>query len=190
MLTPHDHALRRALTVAAAVGAGVTALVGCGSSHPATGSSFPTGSATIGSLHITGAYVPLNASPSVAAAYFTVTDDGAADTLLSVTSPISRSIGLHRTVDHGSTGEMLPVVSLPVSQSAALRLAPGGYHVMLMSPATMKVGQTVALTLHFAHAGAVTVQTPVVPLTAGDDDTSTMTMASSSASGGSMTGMS
>jgi copper(I)-binding protein len=159
---------------AAVVGLGV--LAGCGGSHSASQPSFATGSATAGDLHISGAYVPLNASPGVAAAYFTVTDDGAADTLVSVSSPVSREVGMHRTVESGTTGEMVPVASLPVSQAAALRLQPGGYHLMLMNPTPLTVGERVALTLHFAKAGAITVETPVVPLTATDGDSSSMGM--------------
>lgn len=168
--------VRRSLLAGTAVAALAVAAAGCGSSKATKAPSFPTGSAESGSLRVTGAYVPQNASPDVAAAYFTVTDTGAADTLMSVSSPISTDVGLHKTVEHGSTGQMVPVASLPVPKNGSLTLSPGGYHVMLMKPSALTVGQQVNITLHFAHAGNLVVQAPVVPLTAANDDMGSMQM--------------
>ncbi len=171
---PPTRRVAGAVAAALAVAIGVSA---CGSSpHAAAPPSFATASATLGPLRISGAYIPKPASPAVAAAYFTVRDDGPADALTAVSSTASRDVGLHQTVEHGNVGEMVPVASMPVAAGGSLTLAPGGYHVMLMKPTALTLGQLVPVTLRFAHAGSVTLQVPVVPLTATNDDSASMSM--------------
>jgi hypothetical protein len=155
---------------------------GCGSSSTArsdAGPSVATGSGQAGAMHVTGAYIPQPANNAVAAAYFTVTDDGAADVLTGATSDVSTDVGLHKTVDSGSTGTMVAVPSIAIPAHGSASLKPGGFHVMLMHPSTLKVGQQVRMTLHFAHATPVSLNVPVVPLT-GSDSMGTMPMGSGS----------
>lgn len=157
-------------------------VAGCGSSntaHVPASPSFSTGSGQAGVMHVTGAYIPQPANSTVAAAYFTVTDDGAADVLTGATSDVSADIGLHKTVDNGSTGTMVEVPSIAIPAHGSASLKPGGLHVMLMHPSTLTVGQQVRMTLHFQHSAALTLMVPVVPLT-GSDDMGTMTMGSGS----------
>lgn len=163
-----------------AVGALVAA---CGSSATtaagATSSASPhyaTGSGQAGAMRVSGAYIPQPANPGVAAAFFTVTDTGAADALTSVSSNVTGDVGLHETVEHGTTGVMVPVARMTVPAHGTLRLQPGGFHVMLMHPSALTVGEQVSLTLHFTHAAPVSLRVPVVPLTAD----SSMTMGSGS----------
>lgn len=147
----------------------VGALVaGCGSSKAAQANPSPssaTGSGQAGAMHVTGAYIPQPASNTVAAAYFTVADSGAADVLTGPTSDVSTDVGLHKTVDSGSTGTMLAVPSIAIPAHGSASLKPGGYHVMLLHPSTLRVGQQVRMTLSFQHAAPLTLMVPVVPLT-------------------------
>lgn len=147
-----------------AVGALVSA---CGGSSAKADPSptFATGSGELGTMHVTDAYIPQPANTSVAAAYFTVTDSGAADVLTGATSDVSTDVGLHETVDSGSTGTMVSEPSIAIRAHGSTRLEPGGFHIMIMNPGTLKVGQQVGMTLHFAHAAPLTLQIPVVPLT-------------------------
>jgi copper(I)-binding protein len=157
------------LLVAAAAIGGLVVVLNVGHASTSTANpepTFPTASATLGSLRITGAYVPQPASPSVAAAYFKVTNAGPADTLVRVTSDVAAVVNVHESVVNGTTGSMVPLNDLPVPAGGFVALRPGGRHLMLMNPSSLKEGGFVQLQLTFAHAGAVSIRVPVVPLTA------------------------
>ncbi|HEY5334477.1 MAG TPA: copper chaperone PCu(A)C [Mycobacteriales bacterium] len=179
-LTTRPRTPRAHITVLGGVAVGAI-VAGCGSStvHVAASPSFSTGSGEAGAIQVTGAYIPQPANNAVAAAYFTVTDDGAADVLTGATSDVSTDVGLHETVDSGSTGTMVSVPSIAIPAHGSAKLAAGGYHVMLMHPSTLTVGQQVRMTLHFQHAAPLTLLVPVVPLT-DSDSMGNMTMGSSS----------
>ena len=62
--------------------------------------------------------------------------------------------------------KMRPLAALPLAQDKPLKLAPGGYHLMLMGlKVPLKAGETFPLTLKFAHASPMTVTVTVEPLT-------------------------
>lgn len=159
-------------------------LAGCGgSSAPkaAAGDGMPsampgTGSADLGDLHIRGAYIPRQASPDVAAAYFSVTNDGAAaDQLVAVTTPSAPSVGIHVTVTSGGAETMRELDSLAVPAGGTALLSVGGRHLMLVKPVRMlREGDKVALTLRFTRAGSVTMTVPVVGFTGPGDMARTM----------------
>ncbi len=169
--------------VAGALAVGL--LAGCGgASTPAprpsagAGDGMPaaipgTGRADLGDLHIRGAYIPQEASPDVAAAYFSVTNDGsAAEQLVAVTTPAAPSVGIHTTVTNGGTETMEQLRSLAIPARGTALLSVGGRHLMLMNPVhLLRKGERIALTLRFAQAGAVTMTVPVVGFTGPDDMT-------------------
>jgi copper(I)-binding protein len=158
------------------VGVAVTAgaLAGCSSANGAhdtsAGSPSPPagGAARVGALSVTDAIVPAPASPYVAAAYFTITNQGnQADQLVRVTSDVSAVTGLH---DYRGT-TMVPLATLAIPARATVRLAVGSTHVMIENPTRqLAAGQTVELTLIFGRAGSVRVDAPVVAGTGPTDD--------------------
>jgi copper(I)-binding protein len=100
------------------------------------------------------------AAPGVA--YLTITDTGAADTLLGVTTPVAGSAMLHKSSETGGIMRMDMVDSLPITAGATVRFEPGGYHIMLMGLThALKPDETFPLTLEFAHAGKQTVTVTV-----------------------------
>lgn len=141
----------------------------------------------------------LCASPSTAASTITVSDvwsrpatgtgvvyatirnaSDKADMLLSASSPVAKSVELHKTVPvppdsmggmkssmggmNSSMGGMMmqPVSSIPIPAHGSARLRPGGYHVMLIGLRhDLHEGEMVPLTLRFRHAGAVSVTSHV-----------------------------
>ncbi|WP_171164860.1 copper chaperone PCu(A)C [Streptomyces sp. I05A-00742] len=144
----------RKSTVAAAAAlplvlAGALVLVtGCGS-----------GSSDKPELSVSGAYMPRPAMQDMAAAYFTVKNEGGkADQLTKVTTPLSRDVTLHTT--EGS--RMKHAERLDVPANGDLSLSHGGTHLMLGKlehrPA---VGEKVEFTLHFATSAPVKIQVPV-----------------------------
>lgn len=145
-----------------------------------------TGSADHGDLHIRGAYIPQQASDSEAAAYFSVTNSGGtADTLLSVTSPAAPAISLHSTTSRGGADTMVMRSDLAIPARRTTALTVGHDHLMLMNPVQrLTQGQHVALTLTFAHAGKIDLDTPVVGFTGPDRATATTTAGASATSPG------
>ncbi|HEX3900047.1 MAG TPA: cytochrome c oxidase assembly protein [Mycobacteriales bacterium] len=124
------------------------------------------GHAEVGDLSITHAYIPAPATPSLAAAYFTVTNSGpSADQLLRVTSNDFDNASLHRyaTTPDGAERMIAVPSGATVPAYGQLTLTPGSYHLMLQRPTkALRKGMTEQLTLDFAHAGAVSLVVPVV----------------------------
>jgi periplasmic copper chaperone A len=113
-------------------------------------------------LRVVGAYVPEPASPDVAAAYFTVVNEGGTgDVLTGVASDVAAETMMHR-----STGQVMATVgSVPVPAHGRMAFRPGGYHVMLERPGRgLRTGDHVTLTLRFRRSAAITVQAPVEPI--------------------------
>jgi copper(I)-binding protein len=94
-----------------------------------------------------------------AAVYLTITDNGASDRLVSVSTPIAETAEIHESVAENGIMKMRPTGPLPVMPGKPLTLAPGHYHVMLMGlKRPTSEGDSFPLTLTFEHAPAVTVQ--------------------------------
>jgi periplasmic copper chaperone A len=91
------------------------------------------------------------------AIYLTITNTGTTpDTLEGkASSPAAEHTDVHEMKMVNNVMEMRPVPSLTIAPGKTVVFQPGGYHVMLIGlKAPLKEGQTVPLTLTFAHAGA------------------------------------
>ena len=154
-----------------------------------------TGHASIGSLRITDAYVPQQASPDVAAAYFVVTNDGAtADELTRVTSSVTSDITAMTETDNGSSGSMTDLTRVVVPAHGSFTFRPGRQHLMLEKPSKqLRQGDHVTLTLTFARAGTVRLVVPVTGFGGPADGGASMvpgtTMSGMTMSGTTMSGM-
>ena len=96
------------------------------------------------------------------AAYFTITGHGAADRLLSATTPVAERAELHVTRNEGNVMRMRPVDGLAVPATGAVTLDPGGYHLMLVGlKQPLVAGQHFPLALTFQNAGAMRVEVVV-----------------------------
>lgn len=98
-----------------------------------------------------------------AAGYFTLVNDG--DTprdLVGAASPGCGSLMLHQTTHAGGVDQMSMVASIPVPAHGSVAFAPGGYHLMCMSPsAGVRPGSSVPVTLSFADGASITADFPV-----------------------------
>lgn len=94
------------------------------------------------------------------AGFLTVSNRGAvADRLLGASTPAARATELHTHMREGEVMRMRPVPAIEIPPGGAVKLEPGGYHLMLIGLAVpLKQGETVPVTLRFEHAGEVTVQ--------------------------------
>ena len=98
------------------------------------------------------------------AGFITIRNAGAADRLLSATTPAAGRTELHTMIRDGDIMRMRQLPEIAVPAGGAVTLAPGGLHIMLIGlTQPLAVGEEVPLTLVFERAGPVTVQLTVRP---------------------------
>jgi periplasmic copper chaperone A len=93
-----------------------------------------------------------------AAGYFTVTNAGGRPVVITgASSPDCGSLMLHQSRNVSGVDKMDMVSSVTVPAHGEVKFAPGGYHLMCMSPsADMTPGHTVPVTLTFADRRRIT----------------------------------
>ncbi|WP_376088494.1 copper chaperone PCu(A)C [Roseomonas sp. CCTCC AB2023176] len=97
-----------------------------------------------------------------AAGFMTLRSTGAADRLLSATTPAARLAELHSMTMDGGVMRMRPVEGIAVPAGGTVTLAPGGLHLMLIGlAAPLRAGDRVPVTLTFERAGNVQVELTV-----------------------------
>jgi copper(I)-binding protein len=98
-----------------------------------------------------------------AAGYFTLSNSAAAPrTLIGANSSACGSLMLHQSVARNGVERMIMVPKVAVPPHGSLQFAPGGYHLMCMSPAAaMRPGHSVPVTLQFEGGGTLTGTFPV-----------------------------
>ena len=93
-----------------------------------------------------------------------VLQSAAPDALTGVQSPQGMAM-LHQSTQAGGMAGMQDIDSLALPAGHPVPLAPGGTHIMLMDlPHALHPGDTLRLTLHFAHAPDQTIAVPVRPI--------------------------
>ena len=120
-------------------------------------------SAAPNGLVISGQWFRLIMPSLPAAGYFILSNATAApQRLVGAASPACGRLMLHKSVSANGTERMVMVASVPVPAHGKIEFAPGGYHLMCMSPsAAMKPGQTVPVTLRLADGETVIASFPV-----------------------------
>jgi copper(I)-binding protein len=113
---------------------------------------------------VSGAWVRPASTNGVSAAYFTITaSPGAADSLVSATSPAAAMVMLHDTTTDGTgmTG-MVEMTRADIPAGTSVAFAPGGRHLMLTGlTGPLVAGATIELDLVFEHAGVIVVQAEI-----------------------------
>lgn len=93
----------------------------------------------------------------IATAYFHIQNFGAADQLVSVTSPLSERIELHTHLNEDGVMKMRRVDGVDLPKGEAVMFKPGGLHVMMFGVTMDETVEDAALTLNFKTAPSVTV---------------------------------
>ncbi len=96
-----------------------------------------------------------------AAGYFKITNHGAADKLVSVTSPISGAVEIHNHLEEDGVMKMRRVDGVDLAAGAAVEFRPGSYHLMMFKAALPDTQDEVSLTLNYENAPSVTIIVPV-----------------------------
>ena len=136
----------------------LAALVGAGCSAAATPA--PTAAGAVPT--ISGAWVRPAAKGGQTAAYMTIAGAGQMDALTAVAVTFAASAEVHQTTSMSGMMGMSAVEKIDIPAGQAVKLEPGGYHVMIMNlSADLKAGDTVELTLTFQRAGKVTIKAEV-----------------------------
>jgi periplasmic copper chaperone A len=93
-----------------------------------------------------------------AAGYFILSNKMAkAEVLVGASSPACGMLMLHRSVNQNGQERMVMVKSINVPAGGQVKFAPGGYHLMCMSPSKdVAPGHSVPITLRFEDGGAIT----------------------------------
>jgi len=137
------------------------ALAACGqdASQPAASKPPSASGAVIGDLSIADARVrPPMGGQSIAAAYLTVENAGAADRLIAARSAAAEMIELHTNEKQGDVMTMRRVEAVDIPAGGSVELAPGGLHLMLFGvDADALAAGIVDVTLTFETAGEITV---------------------------------
>lgn len=162
-MTRHLFTARRLLAASAlALGLAVVLPVG----NQAVAADMPAGSVTAGPLVIMAPWARATAGAGrTSAVYFSITNKGPADTLLSATGDDFAMGEVHEHINDGGIMRMRPVEGgLPVP-AGTTELKPGGYHLMLVGlKAALKPGETLPVILHFEKEGDVPVMVTITPL--------------------------
>jgi copper(I)-binding protein len=96
----------------------------------------------------------------VGGGYLTIENKGAtADKLIGGSSPVAGKIEVHEmAMNNGVMTMRLLKDGLPIPAGQSVKLAPGGYHIMLMElKAPLKKGEKIPVTLKFEKAGDVKI---------------------------------
>jgi len=126
-------------------------------------SSVSAQNASVGSIKIENGYTRATApGQQVAGGFLKIENKGAADQLISASSPAAGEVQLHEMAMDGNVMRMRQVKDIALPANGAVELKPGGLHLMFMSiKAPLTVGETVPVKLKFAKAGEVEVKLPV-----------------------------
>jgi hypothetical protein len=125
--------------------------------------SYPAAHAAEPGLVISQPWLRLIIPSRPAAGYFVLSNEtGRTRTLVGAASPGCGALMLHRSVNDNGQERMEMVASVSVPAHGEVKFAPGGYHLMCMSPtAAAARGGSVSVTLRFQDGGSLVAIFPV-----------------------------
>lgn len=111
-------------------------------------------------LSVSHAWIRMIMPSRPAAGYFTLSNTtDKVEILVGAASPACGMVMLHQSVHKNGQEQMIMVKSIAIPAHGSFTFAPGGYHVMCMSPGkTVTPGQSIPITLRFADGTRVMAQ--------------------------------
>ncbi len=122
----------------------------------------------ISAITIKNARVRQNIPPqTLTAAYLSVHNRGPATALISASTPGAQVAEIHVVTTDGNIMRMKKIDRLPIPANGSATLQPGGNHLMLIGlKRDLTPGDSLDLTLAFAHGQVQTVRAPIVSIQA------------------------
>lgn len=120
-------------------------------------------SAKIGNISIDGAYTRATVQgQKVAGGFMKISNQGAADQLVSGSTPAAEELQLHTMSMEDNVMKMRQVNAIDVPANGSVELKPGGLHIMFIGiKSPFAPGTMVPVKLKFAKAGEVEIKLPV-----------------------------
>lgn len=121
-------------------------------------------SVILGKLELVNGWARPGSKGQTSGAYLTINNGTAStDTLLSISSNVAQKTELHKSIkNEDGTISMRPAGPQIIRDGLSLQLQPGGLHIMLMKlNRNLAIGDSVSITLNFAHVGKKDVLVPV-----------------------------
>jgi copper(I)-binding protein len=114
-------------------------------------------------LTVSGQWLRMVIPSRPAAGYFRLSNNSdKVHELIGASSNACGSLMLHESINRGGVDRMADVKSVPIPAHGRITFAPGGYHLMCRSPSpSVKRGNLIAITLHFADGGTLVSEFPV-----------------------------
>ena len=122
----------------------------------------------VGDLKLTAPWIRASVPGQVNGAGYIQIDNKAAqaDRLISVTTNGVNRVELHTIITDNGVAKMREVPGIDVPANGAVKLMPGGFHIMFLGlTAPFKADTTVPVTLKFEKAGEVKVDFEIKPPT-------------------------
>ncbi len=137
----------------------------------ATGSVAPAAAPPAPQVEVGHAWIRVLPGTLPAGGYAEIRNNGDAPrALVGASSPAYRHVMLHRSVRQDGMSHMRRVDKLPLPAHATVKLAPGGYHLMLMQAThAVEPGDKVPITLRFADGATLQVTFTARPANATGD---------------------
>ena len=116
-----------------------------------------------GGLSVSGQWFRLIMPSLPAAGYFTLANATISpEKLVGAASPACGTLMLHKSVSRNGEESMVMVPSVAIPAHGKVQFAPGGYHLMCMSPGpAMTPGKSVPVTLRLANGETLSASFPV-----------------------------
>jgi copper(I)-binding protein len=120
--------------------------------------------ARLGSMGVYDAVAPAPVTPDVGALYFSIRNEGEhPDRLTAVSVDVADSVTLHTQVVEDGMMRMVSLDGMTVPAGDALRMVPGGDHVMITGMRrAYDAGDSLVVTITLERSGTVTFSVPVV----------------------------
>lgn len=113
-------------------------------------------------LDITNAYIaPPFKGRDVAAGFFTVTNNGTDDRLVSAASPIANSVEIHTHSEVDGVMAMRQVDGVDLPNGVAVEFRPGSYHLMMFGVELADDVTEAPLTLTYESGEEMTLSVPI-----------------------------
>ncbi|MEP1229363.1 MAG: copper chaperone PCu(A)C [Litorimonas sp.] len=97
----------------------------------------------------------------VAAGFFTLENHGAADRLISASSPDSASVEIHHHIEDNGVMRMRRIEGLALATGDVVQFEPGSYHLMLFGVNLPDDQSEIEVTLNYEKSDPMTLRVPI-----------------------------